>query len=141
MINSSDQKNMSQMFDKVHNFPMTTLFWEEYPYYSYFGKAFCFHPISSNNSKNILSLVSLASEISKLRKCQSFLGNLIKHLPRLNDNFTRFLQAHIYLPKINNRNTRKRLTMFNVNDKNHDDVDEVVLVFLLLTFNTFYTFF
>ena len=108
MINSSDQKNMSQMFDKVHNFPMTTLFWEEYPYYSYFGKAFCFHPISSNNSKNILSLVSLASEISKLRKCQSFLGNLIKHLPRLNDNFTRFLQAHIYLPKINNRNTRKR---------------------------------
>ena len=107
MINSSDQKNMSQMFDKVHNLPMTTLFWEQYPYYSYFGKAFCFHPISSNNSKNILSLVSLASEISEFRKCQSFLENLIKHLSRLNDNLTRFLQSHIYLLKVNNGNTRK----------------------------------
>ena len=108
MINSSDQKNMSQMFDKVHNLPMTTLFWEQYPYYSYFGKAFCFHPISSNNSKNILSLVSLASEISEFRKCQSFLENLIEHLSRLNDNLTRFLQSHIYLLKVNNGNTRKR---------------------------------
>ena len=108
MINSSDQKNMSQMFDKVHNLPIITLCWGECTYSSYFGKAFCFHPISSNNSKNILSLVSPVSEISEFRKSQRFLENLIKHLPRLNDNLTRFLQAHIYLSKVNNRNTRKR---------------------------------
>ena len=51
--------------------------------------------------------------------------------------------TNIYLLKVNNRNTRKKVwNKFKVNYKNTRTTSfDVVLVFLLLTFNIFHTFF
>ena len=49
--------------------------------------------------------------------------------------------ANIYLFKVNNRNTRKMYEIFSeLTIKQQNDVNEVVLVFLLLTLNIFHTF-
>ena len=48
----------------------------------------------------------------------------------------------IYLLKVNNRNTTKRCeTCSKLTQKRQNDVNDIVLVFLLLTLNIFDTFF
>ena len=52
------------------------------------------------------------------------------------------IPANIYLFKFNNRNTRKRGEIFSkLTIKKPEDVNDVVLVFLLLTLKIFHTFF
>ena len=48
----------------------------------------------------------------------------------------------IYLLKVNNRNTTKGCeTCSKLTQKRQNDVNDIVLVFLLLTLNIFHTFF
>ena len=50
--------------------------------------------------------------------------------------------ANIYFFKVNDRSTRKRCSeMFKVNNKHQNDVNDVALMFLILTLNRFDTFF
>ena len=50
--------------------------------------------------------------------------------------------ANIYMFKLNHRNTRKKCEICSkLTIKYQNDVSDVVLIFLLLTFNIFYTFF
>ena len=50
-------------------------------------------------------------------------------------------QANIYLFKVNNRNTKKDEKMLKLTIKHQNDVNDVVLVFLLLNLNIFHTLF
>ena len=48
----------------------------------------------------------------------------------------------IYLLKVNNRNTTKGCETYSkLTQKRQNDVNDIVLVFLLLTLNIFHTFF
>ena len=49
--------------------------------------------------------------------------------------------VNIYLFKVNNTNTRTRLEICSKLKRHQNDIDDIVLVFLLLTVNIYHTFF
>ena len=90
---------------------------------------------SKSRQKNTNRRVSLkkAADLKSTRLLKKIIGTYYKYSKH---------PANNHLIKVNNKNTRRRYEICSkLTIKNQNDVNDVALVFLLLTVNIFHTFF